>query len=187
MTTWAIFGGSFDPPHVGHVLSASWVLATQPVDALLVVPVLEHAFGKGLSSFPHRRRMAELAFADLRRVRVTDLEARGGKPSYTVRTLRELRARHPSVELRLIVGSDLVDQIPSWREGERIGELAPPIVVGRRGHEGSEEVLMPEVSSTEVRRRLRANEPVDELVPRRVARYIRRFGLYRGSEERGSS
>ncbi|HJL16179.1 MAG TPA: nicotinate (nicotinamide) nucleotide adenylyltransferase [Sandaracinaceae bacterium LLY-WYZ-13_1] len=180
MTTWAIFGGSFDPPHVGHVLAAAWVRSTQRVDRVIVVPVREHAFGKGVVPFPHRRRMTELAFAPIRGVRVSDLEARMAGPSYTVKTLERLRRDHPDVSLRLVVGSDLVDQVPRWKEGERIPGLAPLLVVGRGGHgEGDEDVLMPAVSSTEVRRRLAAGESVDALVPRAVAAYAARHRLYR--------
>src|SRR5690606_32016933 len=83
MSAWAIFGGSFDPPHVGHVLAVTWVLSTQPVDEVVLVPALEHAFGKPLAPFAHRRRMCELAFAPLRRVRVDPIEAELGGASYT--------------------------------------------------------------------------------------------------------
>lgn len=178
---WAVFGGSFDPPHVGHVLAAQWVLSTQSVDAVVVIPALVHPFGKPLEAFPHRRRMCELAFGTVRGVRVSDLEARMPSPSYTVHTLERLRAEHPQVNLRLMIGSDLVEQLPSWHDGARVVELAPPLVVGRGGHlDGDEEIAMPTVSSTEIRRRFRSGEPLDALVPRTVREYVTRFGLYRG-------
>jgi nicotinate-nucleotide adenylyltransferase len=177
---WAFFGGSFDPPHVGHVLVAAYVRAVAPVDRVLIVPTFQHAFGKPLAPFPHRRRMAELAFGGLDGVEVSDLEARLGGDSYTVRSLRALRATHPEIALRLVVGSDLVDQIDSWREGAAVRTLAPPFVVGRSGHERDEGgVVMPEVSSTTIRRRLRAGRSVEGLVPRTVAAYCARHGLYR--------
>lgn len=178
MTTIAVFGGSFDPPHMGHVLAASWVLATAPVDGLMVVPAFEHAFGKRLAPFAHRRRMAELAFAGLRGVEVSDLEARLGGASYTVRTLDALRRRHPGTALRLVIGSDLVDEVPHWRDGARVAELAPLLVVGRGGHDDGRALLLPEVSSTEIRERLRSHRSVDGLVPRRVIAYVERHGLY---------
>ncbi|MGF1465722.1 MAG: nicotinate (nicotinamide) nucleotide adenylyltransferase [Sandaracinaceae bacterium] len=181
-TTWAVFGGSFDPPHVGHVLAAAYVLSTAPVERVLCIPTFQHAFGKRSAPFPHRRRMCELAFGPLRGVEVSDLEARLGGASYTVRTLRELAARHPAVGLRLVVGADLVPEVPSWREGDRLPGLAPLLVVGRAGHgsPGDGRPLMPEVSSTEVRQRLEAGAEVEGLVPRSVTRYILRHGLYRG-------
>lgn len=179
MRSVAVFGGSFDPPHVGHVLAAAWVRSTSEVDEVIVVPALEHPFGKPLAPFAHRRRMAELAFAPLTRVSVSDIEARLGGASYTVRTLEALRRAHPGVELRMMIGSDLVEQVPRWREGHRIAELAPLLVVGRGGHDDGRELAMPEVSSTEVRARLAEGRSVDGLVPRAVAEYIARFGLYR--------
>ena len=179
MSSVALFGGSFDPPHVGHVLAVAWALSTREVSSVLVVPAFDHAFDKALTPFPHRLRMVELAFADLRRVEIRDLEARLGGASYTVRTLSHLRAERPDVEWRLMIGSDLVDELPRWREGHRIPTLARPLVVGRGGHEsGGEQIVMPDVSSTEVRRRLRAGEPVDHLVPRAVVHYVERYRLY---------
>ncbi len=179
MTAWAIFGGSFDPPHIGHVLAATWVRSATEVDRVIVVPTLEHPFGKRMAPYPHRRRMAELAFAPLSQVEVSDIEARLGGASYTVRTLEALKRAHPDVTLRLIIGSDLVEQVPSWREGPRIPALAPLLVVGRAGH-GAHQIAMPEVSSTEIRARLRAGEPVDGLVPRAVLEYLARTPLYAG-------
>lgn len=180
MTTWAIFGGSFDPPHLGHVMAATWVVQTQPVDRLLVVPAFQHAFSKRLTPFAHRRRMAELAFARVGGVEVSDLEARLGGASYTVRTLRHLRAQHPGVTLRLMVGTDLVEQVPTWREGAQIPELAELLVVGRGGYaEGAlDTVVMPEVSSSEVRRRLGTGASAAHLVPREVLDYASRHRLY---------
>ncbi len=179
MSRWAIFGGSFDPPHVGHVLAAAWVRSTAEVDAIVVIPALEHAFGKALAPFAHRRRMCELAFGPIDGVVVSDLEARLGGASYTVRTLEALRARNPGVELRLVIGSDLVGEVPRWHEGHRVPELAELLVVGRRGHGNGEALLMPEVSSTDVRARLREGRSVEGLVPRAVIQHIERYGLYR--------
>lgn len=180
-TSWAVFGGSFDPPHVGHVLVATWVLSTQAIDEVLVVPTFEHVFGKALTPFPHRRRMCELAFAPLRRVRVLDIEARLGGASATVRTLEALKARAPDVELKLVIGSDLVDQIPRWTEGERIPSLAELLVVGRSGYDDDSQLRMPEVSSSEIRERLSRGQSVEGLVPRAVLAYIAEHGLYRST------
>jgi len=180
VTKRAVFGGSFDPPHVGHVLAAAWVLSTSPVDEILVIPTFEHVFGKRLTPFAHRLRMCELAFAPLRRVRVLDLEARLGGASATVRTLEALKREEPRVELHLIVGSDLVGEIPRWTEGHRIPELASLLVVGRGGHEDGvrRDVVIPEISSTEIRERLRAGKSVEGLVPRAVIEHASENRLY---------
>lgn len=175
----AVFGGSFDPPHLGHVLAATWALSTAALDELVVIPAFDHAFDKALTPFPHRLRMAELAFAPLRAARVSDLEARLGGESYTVRTLEHLRAERPGVRLRLLVGTDLVDQIPRWHEGHRIPALCDLLIVGRGGYDrGTDDLLMPAVSSTDVRERLRAGRGADALVPRAVLAYAAEHGLY---------
>lgn len=182
MNRLAIFGGSFNPPHLGHVLAATWVLSTARVSRLMVIPALTHAFGKDLAAFPHRRRMAELAFGGLEGVEVSDLEARMEGPSYTVHTLERLAEEHSGMQLGLVIGTDLVEQIPDWHEGHRIEELAELIVVGRGGHadDAARELVIPEVSSSEVRRRLAEGQSVDSLVPWRVRDYITEHGLYRG-------
>ncbi len=181
VTRVGVFGGSFNPPHFGHVLAACWVMGTGRVDRLLVIPTLSHPFAKALAPYPHRRRMAELAFAGVEGVAVSDLEARMGGPSYTVDTLERLRRELPGVELHLVIGTDLVSQIPSWHEGHRIEELARLLVVGRGGHaQGEEDIVMPAISSTEVRRRLAAGEPATSIVPKRVLDYVGAHGLYRG-------
>src|SRR6185436_19281792 len=95
------FGGSFDPPHVAHVLCVAHALSAGEFERALVVPVFEHAFGKRLCAFEHRLRMCELAFADLRNVEVSSVEAELERPSYTLRTLERLSREHPDWRLRL--------------------------------------------------------------------------------------
>ena len=175
----ALFGGSFNPPHVGHVLAAAWALSTADVHELWVLPTFAHAFNKQLAPFEHRLRMAALAFSTLEDVKVSDLESRMTGPSYTVLTLERLRRDHPGVSWRLMIGTDLVDQIPSWHQGERIPELAELLVVGRGGHlRGENDLAMPEVSSTDVRERLASGRPAEALVPRAVLDYIAANHLY---------
>lgn len=174
---WAVFGGAFDPPHVGHVLVASYASATYDFDRVLVVPTFEHPHQKHMAPFRDRKAMLDLAFSTLRNVAICDLEEQLGGASYTIRTLNALQSQHPAVQLRLVVGADLVAQIPAWKNGADILRIAPPFVVGRQGH-GAAGIELPGISSTEVRRRLRANENVDAMVPRRVLKYIRSHHLY---------
>jgi nicotinate-nucleotide adenylyltransferase len=187
----AVYGGSFDPPHVAHVLTAAWVLATAEVTRLLVIPTFQHPFDKPLAPYGHRVRMCELAMADLRRVEVSRIEEELGGASLTVRTLEALRARLPGARLSLVLGSDLLAETARWTAFDRIRELAELRVVARTGHlRASEgrfavpELPMPEVSSTEVRRRLGAGEDVGALVPSEVVRYLRAHGLYGARPER---
>jgi nicotinate-nucleotide adenylyltransferase len=177
----AVFGGSFNPPHVAHVLAAAWALCSEPFSRLLVVPTYRHPFQKAMAPYEHRLRLCELAFAELRRVEVSRIEAELGGESLTLRTLEELRRRFPGARLRLVIGSDLLAETSKWYAFERVAELAPPLVVGRAGHEGgdlAERCVLPPISSTDVRRRLRTGGDVSGLVPHAVAAYARRHGLY---------
>ncbi|MGE0786721.1 MAG: nicotinate (nicotinamide) nucleotide adenylyltransferase [Sandaracinaceae bacterium] len=181
MSAIAIFGGSFNPPHVGHVLAACWAMSAARFDALLVVPTVRHAFGKPLAPFAHRRRMAELAFGGLVSVSVSDVESRLDGPSYTVSTLERVQREHPSARLTLVVGSDLVPEIPRWHDAHRLDSLAERLVIPRPGYAvpGDFTPALPEVSSTDVRERLARGESVRGLVPLRVAEYIAAHELYR--------
>ncbi len=149
----AIYGGSFDPPHVGHVLALSYVLSVGLADAIVVVPVFDHALHKELTSFEQRVRMCELAFLGDRRVLVSGVEQTLPRPSYTLRTIEALRAQYPEDTFRLIVGADVLGETQKWHQFDRVVELAPLIVLGRRGveHPDAPPALLPEVSSSSVR------------------------------------
>ena len=174
------YGGSFNPPHISHVLAVSYVLATQPVDRVLVVPCFDHPLGKELAPFIHRRVMCERAFAHLRDVEISSIEQDMGETSRTLYTLQALKAAHPDWSLRLIIGADILGETDRWFAWSEVIALAPPIVLGRLGHPTPDAPppVVPEVSSTEVRARLAAGEPVDDLVPRQVIAYALAQGLY---------
>ncbi len=183
----ALFGGSFDPPHVGHLLTAAWVLLTEPVDELWLVPVNQHPFGKQMTgSFEERASLCEQALASLglARARVSRLEAELGGEVRTVDLLEHLNAARPADRFALVMGSDILAETPQWKRFDRIEQLARIIPVQRKGHEqrgaaGPQAALLPEVSSSEVRARLAAGEDVSGLVPRAVLEAISRSGSYR--------
>jgi nicotinate-nucleotide adenylyltransferase len=181
-----VFGGSFNPPHVSHVLAVAYALSVAPIDDVLVVPVYRHPFDKELAPFEDRLSMCRLALGWLPRVEVSAVERELGGESLTLRTLEHLAAAHPEWAMRLLVGADVLVDLPRWYRFDRIAELAPPIVLGRAGVEpppGSlaPEPVLPRVSSTEVREALAAGdlEVVRWQLPRAVAEYIRERGLYR--------
>jgi nicotinate-nucleotide adenylyltransferase len=178
----AIYGGSFNPPHVSHQLAALYVLETQAVDELWFVPCFKHPFEKALEPFEDRLEMCRRAAAALGpRARVSDVEGRLGGESRTLRTVTALRTEEPSLEFCLVVGADLVGELPSWYGFAELERLVRFVVVGRTGFEGGGPA-MPEVSSSEVRERLRRGEPVDLLLPRSVLDYIRERKLYGSAE-----
>lgn len=181
----AFFGGSFNPPHVGHVLAASYARSVG-FEKVLVVVVHQHAFAKPLEAFEHRVEMARLAFEPLIGVEVSPIEATLPAPSYTLHTLQALLAEHPDWQLRLLMGSDVVGEAAQWHAFEQVERLAPPFVLGRSGapHPDAAGVLLPDVSSTEVRTYLQnANDQaparwLQRHVPSAVLEYIRERRLY---------
>jgi len=185
-----ILGGSFNPPHVGHALLAHAILATEPIDQLWVLPVAQHPFGKGSVDFAHRVAMCELAFKNLAgRVRVVELEKYLPTPSYTVQTLTALKALRPGIDLSLIIGSDIIPELPRWREPEQLPFLSKMIVVPRQGAPEIEPpsdlsikiyqgFRLPKVSSSAIAKALSTGDNVDGLLDLRVVEYIRNNKLY---------
>ena len=173
----ALFGGSFDPPHVGHLLAAAYVLATEPVDELWLVPVFQHPFGKQLAAgYDHRVALCEQLARSLPRTRVSRAEQESGH-ARTVDLLEWLHRKHPEASFALVLGTDLNAERPQWKSFERIEQLARVVTVHRGGFT-SGEVVLPEVSSTEVRARLQRGDDVSHLVPRDVLAAIRAAGTY---------
>ncbi len=184
--TIAFFGGSFNPPHVSHVLAVAYVLATEPIEHVLVVPTHRHALGKESgASFEHRVEMCRLAMSDLARTSVSRVEEELGGTSYTLTTLEELQKRSPGARFRLLVGADILAEVDKWHRFDLVAEIAPLLVVGRCGYGAPAErgpaVELPPVSSTEIRARLARRDDVTGLVPHRVLAYIEQHRLY-GSE-----
>jgi nicotinate-nucleotide adenylyltransferase len=177
----AIYGGSFNPPHVAHQLAIAYVLATGRIDELWMVPTFKHPFVKQLAPFGDRVRMCELAATPFRGVRVSRIEEELGGESYTLRTVRALMERHRDHRFSLVIGADLVAERERWHGWPELRELVPFIVIGRQGAQsvGVSEIELPDISSTTVRQRLAAGEPVDALVAADVLDYIRARGLYR--------
>lgn len=183
----ALFGGSFNPPHVGHVMVATWLLSTGKADEVWLVPAGTHAFGKSLAPFADRVAMARAAVAPLGdRVRVEEVEGERDGTSYTIDTVEILRARHPDVRFSLVVGTDILVERPKWKEFDRLLTLVDLLIVRRAGVAGSEKddpknpsPLFPEVSSTDIRARLAEGKSVEGLVPRAVLDEIGARRLYR--------
>jgi len=183
----ALLGGSFNPPHVAHLMAAYWVLATQGVSEVWLLPAFQHPFGKELAPFQDRTRMCELAAAPLRGVAVCGAEAELADDPLvgkTARLLEHLTAKHPELRFAWVIGADVAAQTKSWYRFDRVQELARIIVVGRQGFQGLENAPegapeLPRISSSEIRERLAQGRDVSGLLPARVQRYIEERGLYR--------
>jgi nicotinate-nucleotide adenylyltransferase len=172
--TVAILGGVFDPPHLGHVALAEGALNQLGVDQLLVL-VAERPGHKDVVADPATRlRLAELALGRFGEVRLD------GHP-YTVELLRDADFEDPV----FVLGADEWAAFDTWKEPDEVRRLARIAVAARPGHtppEGDVEVLEIDqrpISSSEIRARVAAGEPVDDLVPEQVASEIERLGIYR--------
>ena len=196
-----ILGGTFDPIHLGHLEAASAARRALSLDRLLLLPsrTPPHRSTEPRASVFHRFAMAALAAAE-RDMSVSDLEVRREGPSYTALTLEALhREGFAPTELFFITGSDAFAEVGTWHDYPRILQLANFVVVSRPGAPRrrsdlipnpqsrnprraptvlSVEANTPDVSSTDIRRRVGAGESIDGLVPSSVAGHIRRHHLY---------
>ncbi|HEX8977882.1 MAG TPA: nicotinate-nucleotide adenylyltransferase [Solirubrobacteraceae bacterium] len=198
-----ILGGTFNPPHLGHLVCAQEAHRELALDRVLFIPAripphkpVEHEPGSR-----HRLELCRLAAGDDQRFAVSDLELRREGPSYTVDTLEELSSHESKPELFLIVGGDIAVGLPRWRDPERVLSLATLAIAKRqgtaraavqdslstlRGGERSRFFAMPRigVSSTMIRRRVRGRQPIRYLVPDPVANYIQQHNLYAEEDPR---
>ena len=156
----AVYGGSFNPPHISHALVASWCLWTGLVDQVWMVPVFRHAFedshGKKLAPFKMRVMWCKSFSSDIHSgIIVSEVESLLPTPSYTVDTLLYLQDNFPEHHFRLLVGSDVLNQTQDWKQWDTIESRFDPIVVGRSGYENPDKtVAFPAISSTEIRTEL---------------------------------
>lgn len=180
----AVFGGSFNPPHVAHLLAAVLAVATGGASKVLVVPTFKHPFAKPLASYAHRVRMCELCMAGHPQIEVSRVEEELGGESRTLRLVQHLRAVSPEVDLRLLIGADILLESSKWHGWEAICAVAPPMVLGRVGavHPEAPVAVLPDVSSTRIRQLLADGEAapseLSALVPRDVLAYARGHALY---------
>ncbi len=186
-----IFGGTFDPPHVGHLIAAICSRHELGLDRILmmVAGVPWQKVGvRELTEARHRRAMTERAIEGIDGLEVSTLELDRPGDTYTVDTLRELNDQHPDAELFLIVGGDAAAGLLSWREPHEVAKLARLVVVARPPQvtamppDGFEfdlvEAPLVDLSSSELRERFASGKPVDFLTPERVAVYVRAHDLY---------
>ncbi len=185
-----VFGGTFDPPHLGHLVVASDACGALGLDRVLWVPsaVPPHKARTVQAPAQARLEMVRAAIEGDARFEASDVELRRPGPSYTVDTLRELADAHPGAELVLLIGADNLREIPKWRDPEGILALARVAVLSRDGAGVPPGAPIPatavgvtrvDVSATEVRRRAAAGETIRYLVPDAVRALVERRGLYR--------
>ena len=186
-----VMGGTFYPIHNGHLVAASEVAAALKLDRVVFVPTGDPWQKQDVTGGEHRYLMTVIATAANPSFIVSRVDIDRDKPTYTVDTLNDLKAKYPDAELFFITGSDAIAQILAWHEVEKLWDLAHFVAVSRPGHvleipdmpEGtitSVEVPALSISSTDCRDRVAKGEPIWYLVPDGVVQYIGKHGLYRG-------
>jgi len=186
-----LFGGSFDPVHLGHLLVAQAACEELRLDRLYFIPAAQSPFKPDAVPLPAavRMRMLRLALAGRTRFEIDEQETRRGGVSFTVDTVRDYRRRFPDAQLFWLIGADHVATLPQWREAEELARLVEFVVIPRPGEKP---VPFPApfrgralqgfplgVSASQIRARVKAGLPVDLLVGASVAEAIREMGLYR--------
>lgn len=202
----AVFGGAFNPVHIGHTELVRLFDEKLHFDKILIIPskISPHKPSGSLISADYRLNMCRLAFYSMKNAVVSDIEQRREGKSYTVDTLRELKERYPTDELYLICGSDMFLTLHEWRSPEEIFKLAV-ICAAKRGDELNTAILrqnsrlidmgaktelidsyIPDVSSTEIREKIREHADIKDLLNENVLRYIKLFGLYLEKDEQAA-
>jgi nicotinate-nucleotide adenylyltransferase len=185
-----LFGGSFDPVHLGHLLVAQAAVEELGLDRLFFIPAAQSPFKPESQPAPASARLQwlRLALAGKMNCEVDELEIRRGGISYTVETLRDYRRRFPHAELFYLIGADNAAKLNAWRDADELARLAEFIAIPRPG--GAAAVFPPPfrgrmlkgfplgVSSSEIRARVKAGQPIGHLVPPFVAEAIRAARLY---------
>jgi nicotinate-nucleotide adenylyltransferase len=187
-----IFGGTFDPPHLGHLVVVEAVSEQLNLERTLFIPaaIPPHKTGRKVSAPAHRVEMTRRAIADNPRFDLSEIEISRKGESYTVDTLNELRGLSPQEEFFLIIGADELIDFHTWKSPSKILECSQVVVLNRLGSDLSRvedrlirrvvfvDVPNIEISSTEIRERVREGKSIKYLVPASVEEYILHVGIY---------
>lgn len=187
-----VLGGTFDPPHLGHLIVADQVLHALDLDQVLLVPAnqpWQKVGSRAITSAERRLTMTRDAVGDAEGLAVSDIELQLGGPSYTSVTLQALDGLYPETEWRIIVGADAALGLDTWHNVEKLKTQADVVVVNRPGSDfhpptgwNWELVEIPAVniSGTSMRRRVSQGYSINFLTPAKVIEHINKWGLYRG-------
>jgi nicotinate-nucleotide adenylyltransferase len=191
MNSVGIFGGSFDPPHIGHLITAQSVLEIRRLSKIIFIPngiSPNKNYQRGASA-EDRLNMLKLSIDDIPNFEISDVEIKSSDVSYTITTLRKFRSLYNEIEL--IIGYDNLLEFSTWKEPEEIIKHAKLIVLRRNTNNNDEfkdnffqaavfvDTPVIEISSTEIRRRVKNGLPIDYLVVAKVKEYIYKFNLYK--------
>ncbi|UCC80154.1 MAG: nicotinate-nucleotide adenylyltransferase [Candidatus Zixiibacteriota bacterium] len=185
-----ILGGTFDPPHKGHIAIAMAAMKECDLQKIIFMPAKypPHKPADRVTSEKDRMNMLELAVGGHAEFEVSDIELRKDAISYTVETLREVKKGYHGAEIIFIIGADNISEMESWYKPDEILEIATVVAFNRPGFKAGGKykskirllnMLPVDISSTEIRSKVRANENIENLVPGPVRGYIEKNSLYR--------
>ena len=176
----AIFGGKFDPPHLGHQLSIFLALEKYCFDEVWVIPSFSHPFGFHPGDFDTRLEMCRIMARPFgKRAKVLDTEKNlGFETVYTVDLIRYLKENFPQNDFSLVIGSDNWDVRQKWKDFDKIEEMCRKIVVIGRGENGDESFKLPDISSTMIKKLIKEGKDPEAFLPAGIAEYIGKNKLY---------
>ncbi|CAM3113590.1 nicotinate-nucleotide adenylyltransferase [Filibacter tadaridae] len=182
-----ILGGTFNPPHVGHLIVANEVLHTLGLDEVRLMPTAKppHKSAPGDATALQRLKMVELAVAGVEGLNASSFEVDCGGVSYTYDTMKKLTELEPDSAFHFIIGGDMIDMLPKWYRIEELVKIVEFVGVNRPGTTGKTElpvtfVDIPQIdlSSTVIRERFAGKGTVEMLIPKVVEVFVRKEGLY---------
>ncbi len=187
-----LFGGTFDPPHMGHFLMAQEALVSAGLDEIWFIPVATppHKKREGLATGEERKAMLEAVLDQEERISVCEIELARAGTSYTIDTVKALTSAYPAEEFFFLIGGDMVDMLPDWYKIEELMELVTFIAFNRpgSGHAATSpykhrlkylDFIELNLSSTAIRERVKEGKPIRYFVPAQVEQLIKERGLYR--------
>lgn len=184
----AIYGGSFNPPHIGHEIACMWLTEALSAKEVIIAPTYKHYFGKNLIHFAHRLEMCKrMAITKAFDIKVSEAEAHLPQPNTTLNLLKFYRIWYPDSPFAVVVGSDLLPDLHKWHQWNEVADMAKIIVVGRSGNHTlalppfevhQYPIELSAVSSSEIRKRLSKDQDITGLVSRPIKQYILENDLY---------
>jgi nicotinate-nucleotide adenylyltransferase len=191
-----IFGGTFNPPHIGHLILAEKAVELLKLDKLIFIPAFipPHKRGENIIPARYRLKMLNIAIKDKKCFEVSDIEIKRGGTSYTIDTLQLLKNKYPASKFFLLLGYDNYIEFYLWKDYEKIFEICTINVFNRNAgdiHNSNDLILLPknkvrylntpllDISSTEIRKMIRKNNPIDYYTTNEVKKYIETHNLYK--------
>ena len=185
-----IFGGTFDPIHNGHLVAARAALVALNLDQIFFVPTWSSLAKQHSATAQQRFEMVELAIAEEPKFKISRVDIDRGSPTFTIDTLQSFARFHPDAKLFFLLGLDAFQSIASWKDSQKLAELAEFVVLSRPGYEVDASGIHSDyshttlaidaldISSTDIRNQLEKSGDLVEKVPAPVLSYIREHGLY---------